>query len=91
MRRIRWVKRQTLIETYYAREVDRGMCPNRALLHHVNRQWRGALWQTPQDEYDAHHDKGTWTEVIAFPIDTPLAVMKKTMRAMLYLGMDTGV
>ena len=84
MRKIRWVKRKSLIEMYNAVEVGRPMCPNRAILQrrvHSGSDWVGLLWLAP----------ATWKEVQHFPKDTPLPIMKKTMRAMLYLGMDTGV
>ena len=94
MRKIRWVKCKSLIEMYKAVEVGRPMCPNRAMLQRrmfSGSSWVGLLWLAPADDYDAHYDKGTWKEVQHFPKDTPLPIMKKTMRAMLYLGMDTGV
>jgi hypothetical protein len=94
MRKIRWVKRKSLIEVYYAKEVGRAHTPNRAMLQQrvVNSNcWTGFLWVSAQDEFDAHYGEGTWKEVHHFPKDTPLPVMKKTMRAMLYLGMDTGI
>ena len=93
VRKIRWVKRESLIEMYNAVEVGRPMCPNRAMLQRrvLSGSWVGLLWLAPADDYDAHYDKGTWKKVQHFPKDTPLPIMKKTMRAMLYLGMDTGV
>jgi len=95
VRKIRWVKRKSLIEMYNAVEVGRPMCPNRAMLQRrvLGGNWVGLLWLAPADDYDAHYDMtdGKWKEVQHFPKDTPLPIMKKTMRAMLYLGMDTGV
>ena len=94
VRKIRWVKRESLIEMYNAVEVGRPMCPYRAMLQRrvlSGSNWVGLLWLALADDYDAPYGKGKWEEVQHFPKDMPLPIMKKTMRAMLYLGMDTGV
>jgi hypothetical protein len=93
-RKIRWVRRKSLIEMYYAKEVGREHTPNRAMLQKrimAPSGWSGLLWHAPVDDYDAHYAKGTWKEVVTFPADAELPVMKKVLRCMLYLRMDTGI
>jgi len=94
-RKLRWSKQRTITDAWTCKQVGKPRCPHRAWISGLYGTYVGKVWvlgHPNTQNYD-----GYWDDVLECPRtndtnkdERTLREMKKILKAMLYIGMDTG-
>ena len=94
-RKLRWSKHRTIDDAWTCKQVDKHRDPHRAWISGLYNTYVGKMWVLGHP--NAWDNDGYWDNVLECPRtndtnkdERTLRKMKKILKAMLYIGMDTG-